>query len=260
MKNRTFRPTRAFTLIELLVVIAIIGILAAMLLPALSAARRQAHRAACLNNLRQTGLAFRLWAADNEYRFPMHVSAASGGPPNQAQLMTAPYNAGFMYQVFGVMSNELSTPRIVVCPADTRSAHTSFAMAAGHIGAGAHFNNTAVSYFVAKDCREDMPQMLLAGDRNIVGSATMQSLPGVVPGNGFGNSPENGTGKTVTMGTTFVVNATAPAWTEQVHEKAGNVLMADGSAHNTSDARLRDMLRQTGDTSTAPGPNTLFFP
>ena len=62
------RGERAFTLIELLVVIAIIAILAALLLPALSAAKEKSRRAACLNNLRQLGLAAVLYADDNRER------------------------------------------------------------------------------------------------------------------------------------------------------------------------------------------------
>jgi prepilin-type N-terminal cleavage/methylation domain-containing protein len=64
------RPTRAFTLIELLVVIAIIGILASLLLPALGRSKEQAHKATCLNNLRQMGISIKLYADDQQGKFP----------------------------------------------------------------------------------------------------------------------------------------------------------------------------------------------
>ena len=62
--NRQQRTTRAFTLIELLVVIAIIALLMAILMPALSRAREQGKRAACMSNTKQMALAWNLYADD----------------------------------------------------------------------------------------------------------------------------------------------------------------------------------------------------
>lgn len=72
----------AFTVVELLVVVAIVGILAALLLPVLSGAKERAKRAACLNNLRQLGIAVRLYADDNSNILPNGVSDfGSDWPP-----------------------------------------------------------------------------------------------------------------------------------------------------------------------------------
>jgi len=248
MKGKTLR---AFTLIELLVVIAIIGILAALLLPALSSAQRRAQRIACVNQLRQTGLGCKVWANDNDDRFPIQVPSALGGPLNQAQLATAPYVASYVYQVFAVLSNELATPKLVVCPSDVRNAARDFSTAGG-------FNNLALSFFVGKDASDVSPQMLLFGDRNIVGSATQQMLPNPIPNDGYGNSPANGAGQAVVLGSNFTASATAPAWTDRMHLKQGNVALTDGSVQGYSSVKLRETLRSTGDSSGTA--NTVLFP
>jgi hypothetical protein len=99
-------------------------LLPAMLLPALARAQGQAQSATCANNLMGIGLAFKTWAIDNHDQFPFNVSTNSGGTLE----LCAPGPDGYDRNAalhFMVMSNELSTPRVLVCPSDSRK---SFAL------------------------------------------------------------------------------------------------------------------------------------
>jgi prepilin-type N-terminal cleavage/methylation domain-containing protein len=102
-------PQRGFTLIELLVVIAIIAILAALLLPALASAKQKAKSIQCLNNMRQWGLAFHMYADDNNDNVPEEGNVAAG--INDPGSTTSTDN--FDYAWYNCVAPTISQPRLV---------------------------------------------------------------------------------------------------------------------------------------------------
>jgi len=107
------------------------------------------------------------------------------------------------------MSNELSATMILRCPADARPCATNWT----------YLRNQNISFFVGLDARKTNPQAWLCGDRNITN----------------GLSPNRGI---------MTLKAGQPAgWTEALHNKCGNVALADGSVQQLSNSDLRKILQ-----------------
>jgi len=202
---------RGFTWIELIVVMAVVAILVAMIIPRLANGDRRSQ-ISCVNNLKQVGLGFKIFANDHHGQNPMRIWPSD---PAIASAAYAPFN-------FQLMSNELSVPRILICPKDTRKPASSFAS----------LTSSNVSYFVGLNARDDYPQMFLAGDRNLTTNGVLV-VPGLLP----------------------ITTDTELGWSDAMHKGSGNIALADGSVQQMMGSGFRNVVRQ------APGgTNWLAIP
>jgi hypothetical protein len=200
---------RALTRTDVVVVLVVCFLLLIFLSFTLPAARNPRMRINCVHNLKQIGIGYRLWEGDNNDKYPMAVSVTNRG----AMELVA---TGNVAACFRVMSNELSTPKVLVCPEDKRRKY------AANFSVG--FGNENISYFVGVDVADDTnPHLLLSGDDHL-------ALDGGPVKSGLLQIPTN-----------------APiSWTRARHKHVGNLGMADGSAQEVTVNGLEQALIQTG--------------
>lgn len=240
MKSLSLKRQTGFTRMELVVVCAIVLVLLSMLLPAMYKTKSKAQRIWCVNNLKQLGMADRLWANDH----PNILSALA------ARTNAGPYCWAF-YAALGEYSGQ--SPKVFVCPADERKAAAYFTKGGrtNGDGVGLFKDNSTVSYFVNPDANGMFPQSIAFGDRNLGA--------GIIPRNDYGYSPSNGTGNDV------VINGPV-CWSLTMHSAAntagaGNILLGDGSACQVSSKMLnQNWLTNSMNTSTNHPGLRLVFP
>jgi prepilin-type processing-associated H-X9-DG protein len=217
--NRTW----GFTKVELLVVIGVLALVAALLLPALAAAKRKTARIGCVNCLKQINIAFRMWEGDNGDKYPMQVTLTN----SETMKLLGNGNAYILWQT---MSNELSTPKILHCPQDKqRTNAVSFSQG---------FSDANISYFFSLDAAEAYPQMILDGDDNLTVN-DVRVKPGIL--NLWTNS--------------------SIAWTKERHSGNGNIGLADGSVQQATSAGLSSaIVSSTSGVPTNNVPNRWVIP
>lgn len=212
--TRCQRSHAAFSWLELLVVIVTVMLLFVILQSrrGFGAGKAKAVRVNCVHNLKQIGLAARMWSNDHQEQFPWVVSTNKGG--------TLEYAASAeVFRHFVAISNEVSSPKVLVCATDReRLRATTFATPLA---------NSNLSYFVGLDADETRPQTILSGDRNIVGGVS------------------NGAWLVFSM-------TNAPAWTRELHNLEGNVGLGDGSVGQFTSRMLSNQFQSALITQTNP--------
>lgn len=197
------------TLTEVLVVTVVLAVLVVVLLPAFIADRpSHAPRINCVSNLKEIGLAFMMWAGDHNDKYPIEISVADGGTMELAA-------TGNVLATFQIMSNELSTPKVLFCPADTVHTITNTF--------GVNFTAKNISYFIGLDANTNRSRELLSGDDNFA----------------IGGVP-------VKSGLLEISTKYPLTWTAARHVNQGNIGFADGSAGDVTTAKLKITLLQTG--------------
>jgi prepilin-type processing-associated H-X9-DG protein len=228
---------RATTLPEVLLVLFILLFIAGLLVPVLlwprlAINKASPHRIKCVNNLKNLGLALRIFSTDNNGQFPWRVPVEQGGSLEELA------DDSRIWRHFQVLSNELSTPKILICRSSPQTEATGFGPPNTNAPSPQRqfSHNDHVSYFLTTGFVEGDTDRILGGDRNLTRNGI--SIRG-----------------RIRPTTNDVFGFTKPGH----HEGNGNLLFADGSVQQVSSSRaaqvFKDGLTRVG---TNPPPSLLI--
>lgn len=202
-RSRSHARAEAFTRTDAIVALAVVFVLFTFCHHALGTrVTIRSNRIVCVNNLRQIGQAWRMSSTALNDKFPFQV------------LSLPPPGIDLAYRWYQVISNELRTSRILVCPSDPSH---------GYARDFSSLTQSGTSYWIGLDVGFDLPRTILGGDWNIQGG---------IPNGIYIDMPPQ--------------QASLVTWYLTIHNQQGNILNSDGSVHQYDNSGLQDALRTSG--------------
>jgi hypothetical protein len=201
MKRRLSNQRTGLTFEEVLVSISVVALFAVMAFSIFAKSRVRASRINCVSNLKQIGLAFRMWSGDQGGGFPWAVSITNGGTLEFA-------GKPEVFRHYLAISNEMSSPKVLTCEQDEqRTKASSWDQVTS--------DSRHISYFLGLTADQSRPQMILTGDRNLT------------------------TNGRLALGLIGVTSNTVLGLAPILHKNSINVGLADGSAQQMPESMLQ---------------------
>lgn len=195
---------RALTRIEVLSVIASLALLSFLFFSALANARKNSSKIGCVTTLKQVSLGLRIWAKDDNDKYPMQVSTNQGGSLEWV-------GSKQVYRHFMAAGNEIGSPKVLICPQDReRIPAMSFS----------NLVNENISYFInlTANASNDHPQ-LVSGDRHLTRNGIQYS-----------------------NGSYLISTQQVLTWGLKPHEHGGNIALTDLSVQQTRNETLQSAI------------------
>lgn len=210
MKFKRLHCPSGLTRTELLIVTVLLCMVWLVFFPPKGRRNPGVERVNCVANLKQIALGFQMWAEERGKKLPMQIPENQGGTLESAL-------SGKVAPTFVRMSNELNSPKILVCGADQKRSSPRPAF-------WESVTDQNISYFITLDADYGNPRQVLTGDRHIAVGKRNREATGLV----------------------LITNASEARWTKLLHGGEGNLALADGSVQQATTRQLTNILGATG--------------